>query len=76
MSPPLRSLVRFSQANRQFRVRFEASTVDNLRTIITKGVKAIHYSGHGTPDHSLSFENGAGGLHTNFGIDKVGSRVL
>lgn len=60
-----------TEANRTARVRFESATIDNLRTVITKGVKVLHYSGHGLPDLCLAFENGAGGLHANFSIDKL-----
>src|SRR5689334_18724455 len=60
-----------TEANRVARVRFESATIDNLRTVITKGVRVLHYSGHGTPDLCLAFENGSGGLHTNFTIEKL-----
>ena len=45
---------------RSIEVRVEAATSDTLRTLVTLGSRALHYSGHGHPDF-LSFENGRGG---------------
>ena len=46
------------QSNRQVRFRADSCTIDNLRNVLTKGARVIHYSGHGTSNRSLSFEDG------------------
>jgi len=38
------------------------ATTERLRDELTRGCRALHYSGHGSPAH-LSFEDSAGGLH-------------
>ena len=41
--------------------RFDFCTTDTLRTAVTLGARALHYSGHGHRNQ-LTFEDGAGGL--------------
>jgi hypothetical protein len=53
------------------RVRFEASTIENLRVVVTKQCRVLHYSGHATPDQGLAFEDGMGGLHHHFSVAKL-----
>jgi hypothetical protein len=60
-----------NESNRSVSIRFEAATVENLRTLVTKRVKILHYSGHATPDKSLSFEDARGSLHRNFTKEKL-----
>ena len=50
------------EMGRSIEVRVEGATADTLRTLVTLGARALHYSGHGHPDF-LSFENGRGGIH-------------
>lgn len=59
------------ESRRRVRVRFEASTIENLRTIVTKQTRVLHYSGHATPDQGLAFEDGSGGLHHHFSVPKL-----
>ena len=56
----LREAVR--EANRRVALRNEVATSDNLRTLVTIGCRALHYSGHGMP-RCLAFENGKGEMH-------------
>ena len=44
------------------KLTFSHATTDILRTIITKGCRVLHYSGHGNSNF-LSFEDGAGLFH-------------
>ena len=45
------------------RAAFEVATVDNLRSLLTRGVfSCLHFSGHGHPD-SLAFEDPCGAAH-------------
>jgi hypothetical protein len=44
------------------KLTFSHATTDILRTIITKGCRVLHYSGHGNSKF-LSFEDGAGLFH-------------
>jgi hypothetical protein len=59
------------ESRRRVRVRFEASTIENLRVVVTKQCRVLHYSGHATPDQGLAFEDGMGGLHHNFSVAKL-----
>eukprot|EP00742_Colponemidia_sp_Colp-10_P009413 GILJ01010261.1.p1 GENE.GILJ01010261.1~~GILJ01010261.1.p1 ORF type:complete len:2314 (-),score=385.58 GILJ01010261.1:161-7102(-) len=49
-------------SHRNIGLRLEFATTDTLRTSVTLGCKAVHYSGHGNP-LALSFEDQKGGLH-------------
>jgi hypothetical protein len=51
----------FRECGRQMAVRFCPATTDNLLKMITKGVRALHISGHGDPSR-LVLEDGKGGL--------------
>lgn len=44
------------------KLTFSHATTDVLRTVITKGCRVLHYSGHGNSNF-LSFEDGAGLFH-------------
>lgn len=57
-----RILDSLNEARRVVNVRFETATADVLRTLLTLGCRALHYSGHGMPDF-LAFENGRGAVH-------------
>ena len=50
------------EASRDIHLRFDFATTERLRNVVTLGCRAVHYSGHGSPD-CLSFEDGMGGLH-------------
>lgn len=56
-----------NEANKSINVRIEAATTRNLRTLVTRGCKGIHYSGHGD-ESCLAFEDGKGAIHA---IDPV-----
>jgi hypothetical protein len=49
----------FRECGRQMAVRFCPATTDNLLKMITKGVRALHISGHGDPSR-LVLEDGTG----------------
>jgi hypothetical protein len=51
----------FHEAKRDVGLRFDFATTDALRTVVTLGCKALHFSGHGHP-HCLNFEDGRSGL--------------
>jgi hypothetical protein len=51
-----------NEAGRAIEVRVEAATADNLRTLVTLGCRALHYSGHGHEDF-LAFEDGRGATY-------------
>jgi len=48
------------EANKAIEVRVEAASTDYLRTLVTLGCRALHFTGHGNPDF-LAFEDGKGG---------------
>jgi len=50
------------EAGKAVEIRVEAATAERLRTLVTLGCVALHYSGHGNPDY-LVFEDGRGGTH-------------
>ena len=58
------------ESNKKIIFRSDAATPDTLRNIITKGIKIIHFSGHGL-EQSLAFENGLGSTNLNFTIEKL-----
>lgn len=58
------------ESGKNITFRSEVATPDNLRSIITKGVKIIHFSGHGL-DKSLALENGVGGTHQILHAEKL-----
>ena len=64
------------ESKREVYVRFEFSTIENLRTIITKRTRVLHYSGHATAEQGLAFEDGLGGLHRHFSVSKLKSIIL
>jgi len=51
-----------NQAQKAIRLRMEVATSDNLLRLITMGVRAIHYTGHGMPA-CLAFEDEEGKMH-------------
>jgi hypothetical protein len=51
----------FRQASRNVELHFNFATTETLRTVVTLGCRALHFSGHGHPDW-LNFEDGEGGL--------------
>lgn len=51
----------FQAAKRDIEVQFDFATTHRLRTAVTLGCRALHFSGHGHPQ-GLNFENGKGGL--------------
>jgi hypothetical protein len=51
----------FQAAKRDIEVQFDFATTHKLRTAVTLGCRALHFSGHGHPQ-GLNFENGKGGL--------------
>ena len=51
-----------SEAGALAKLTFSHATADVLRTVITKGCRVLHYSGHGNSNF-LSFEDGAGCFH-------------
>eukprot|EP01041_Mallomonas_annulata_P000472 gene472-882_t len=51
----------FREAQRDVTVSFDFATTDTLRTAVTLGCRALHFSGHGHP-HCLNFEDGRSGL--------------
>ena len=52
----------FREAARDIDLNFDTATTHRLRTSVTLGCRALHYSGHGHEDY-LTFEDGKGGLH-------------
>lgn len=52
----------FKQVQRDIYVHFDFATTHTLRTLVTMGCRALHFSGHGRPGW-LSFEDGRSGLH-------------
>jgi len=59
----------FSEASRNIDLSYDNATTDRLQAVMTKGCKALHFSGHGHP-HSLTFEDGSGGIHW-FSVDQL-----
>lgn len=51
----------FQEANSDVCLRFEFATTERLRSTVTLGCRALHYSGHGHKE-KLTFEDGGGGL--------------
>ncbi|CAM9245788.1 unnamed protein product, partial [Ectocarpus fasciculatus] len=51
----------FREGQRDIDLHFNYATTDQLRTAVTLGCKALHFSGHGHPDW-LNFEDGRSGL--------------
>jgi hypothetical protein len=51
----------FHEAQRDIGLRFDFATTDTLRSAVTMGCRALHFSGHGHP-HCLNFEDGRSGL--------------
>ena len=51
----------FRDVNRDLSVCFDFATTDSLRTALSFGCRAIHFSGHGHPN-CLNFEDGRSGL--------------
>eukprot|EP01034_Spumella_vulgaris_P022664 gene22664-28808_t len=51
----------FKEVHRDVSVHFDFATTDSLRTALSFGCKALHFSGHGIPK-GLCFEDGRSGL--------------
>ena len=51
----------FREVRRDISVHFDFATTDRLRTAVTLGCRALHFSGHGHPS-CLNFEDGRSGL--------------
>jgi hypothetical protein len=51
----------FKEVHRDISLHFDFATTDTLRTILSFGCKALHFSGHGVPK-GLCFEDGKSGL--------------
>jgi hypothetical protein len=51
----------FREGQRDIDLHFNFATTDQLRSAVTLGCKALHFSGHGHPDW-LNFEDGRSGL--------------
>lgn len=51
----------FKEVHRDVSVHFDFATTDTLRTALSFGCKALHFSGHGIPK-GLCFEDGRAGL--------------
>jgi hypothetical protein len=51
----------FTEAGCDVELRFDFATTDRLRSAVTLGCRALHYSGHGHKNR-LTFEDGSGGL--------------
>jgi hypothetical protein len=51
----------FKEVQRDIEVQFDFATTDKLRTAVTLGCRALHFSGHGHPQ-GLNFEDGKAGL--------------
>ena len=51
----------FREVRRDIAVHFDFATTDKLRTAVTMGCRALHFSGHGHPN-CLNFEDGRSGL--------------
>jgi hypothetical protein len=51
----------FKEVNRDVELRFGYATTDSLRTALSTGCRALHFSGHGHPQ-CLNFEDGRSGL--------------
>ena len=49
-------------SGRKIELMFEYASTKTLRNMVTLGYRALHFSGHGSPD-SLAFEDDRGGLH-------------
>lgn len=51
----------FKEARRDVSLHFDFATTNTLRTILSFGARALHFSGHGLPN-GLCFEDGRSGL--------------
>ena len=51
-----------NNAGKAVNLRMEVATSNNLRTLVTLGCRALHYTGHGLPS-CLAFEDGEGKMH-------------
>lgn len=52
----------FQESGADITPRFGFATTESLRTAVTLGARALHYSGHGHKEGRLTFEDGEGGL--------------
>lgn len=52
----------FKEAQHEVSINFDYATTDSLRTLVTLGCRALHFSGHGNEDY-LNLEDGKSGLH-------------
>ena len=51
----------FKEAHRDVALHFDFATTNRLRTLLSLGCRALHFSGHGLPN-GLCFEDGRSGL--------------
>ena len=52
----------FRETSRDVALHFDFATTDTLRTMLSLGCRALHFSGHGLAK-GLCFEDGRAGLH-------------
>ena len=52
----------FEEAAKDIALTFGFATTDYLRSVVTRGCRVLHYSGHANPQ-VLSFEDGFAGVH-------------
>lgn len=63
ISKELRQLLgSLRDSEKAVRIRVEVATLDSFRSLITTGIRVLHYSGHGDGSW-LVFENGVGKVH-------------
>ncbi|RHY65519.1 hypothetical protein DYB38_006205, partial [Aphanomyces astaci] len=51
-----------TEVSREVTLSVHFATSDSLRSLMTLGCRAFHFSGHGSPQH-LYFEDGLGTVH-------------
>ena len=67
------SFIVFREVRRDISVSFDFATTDKLRSALSLGCRALHFSGHGHPN-CLIFEDGQSGLQ-NVSIEALRSLV-
>lgn len=60
-----------AEGKKRIEIREEVATTDALRTAVTLGCRALHFSGHGHREF-LAFENGRGSTHAVTGSVRGG----
>jgi Peptidase family C25 len=63
----------FREVRRDISLSFDFATTDSLRTALSLGCRALHFSGHGHPS-CLIFEDGQSGLQ-NISVDALKNLV-